>query len=89
MGENVWRQRMRSWAAHPGSRLLPLLAALPALGAVFIGATARGAPWPLDVAGVFVAVGAVASLVERRPVVGASFVILLAAAVVTVLYVLP
>lgn len=77
-------------AAHPAVRLLPLVAALVGAAAVFIGAAAREAPLPLDVAGVLLVVGAAAAwFSRRRPLRGGLFVACLAAVVVTVLYVLP
>ena len=77
----------RTWDRFGLRRFLPLLVALLGAVAAVAGATWRGLVAPLDVAAVFLLIGAVASLVSReRPVHGALFMAVLCAAVVTVLY---
>lgn len=67
--------------------LLPLLCAILAVGAVGVGAASWGQPFPIDVAGVLLLVGAAAVVMARgRPWRGALFVAVLASVVVAVLY---
>ena len=68
-------------------RLLPLLLAVLAVGAVGVGAAAWGQPFPIDVAGVMLLIGAATVLIAwGRPWRGALFVAVLASVVITVLY---
>ena len=77
----------RAWDRLGLRRFLPLLVALLGAVAAIAGANWRGLVPPLDVAAVFLVVGAAASVVSReRPVYGAVFVAVLCAAVVAVLY---
>ena len=80
----------RTWDRLAAWRFLPLLVALLGGLAAIVAATWRGLVAPLDVAAVFLVIGAAASLVSRgRPGSlshGALFVAVLCAAVVAVLY---
>ena len=77
----------RAWDRLGLRRFLPLLVALLGALAALVGASWRGLVAPLNVAAVFLAIGAAASVIGReRPVYGALFVAVLCAAVVAVLY---
>ena len=77
----------RAWDRLGLHRVLPLAVALLGAVAAIVGASWRGLVAPLDVAAVFLVIGAAASMVSReRPLYGAVFVAVLCAAVVTVLY---
>ena len=77
----------RAWDRLGLQRFLPLLVALLGALAAIAGASWRGLVAPLDVAAVFLAIGAAASAISReRPIYGALFVAVLCAAVVAVLY---
>lgn len=68
-------------------RLMPLLVGVMAAFAAWIGASVQGLPVPLDVAGVFVALGvATAWLARATPLRGAFLLLLLAATVIAVVY---
>lgn len=68
---------------------LPALATLLAVLVLLVGAAARGLVFEPSVAGVFVVVGAVATLASRHePWRGALFIVGLATLVAVVLYVL-
>lgn len=68
-------------------QLLPLLASLLAIVAVTLGAALHNDPWPVDVAGVFIVIGLVATLLTRgQPWRGALFIVGVATIVVGVLY---
>ncbi|MGN6675243.1 MAG: hypothetical protein ACTHMA_18275 [Thermomicrobiales bacterium] len=84
-----FRQSLTQGVITPVS-LLPLLAALLGAIAAGIGALARGLPLPLDVIGVLLVIGLVATWVARaRPWAGALFLLGLSTLVVGVLYVMP
>ncbi len=77
----------RVWDRAGLRRFLPLLVALLGAVAATVGPSWRGLVAPLDVAAVFLVVGAAASVVSReRPVYGAVFVAVLCVVVVAVLY---
>ena len=77
----------RGWEGRGAGRLLPLVAAVLAACAALAGAAWRGLPLPLDVAGVFLVIGAAAVAVSwTQPRRGALFVAALGAVVVAVLY---
>jgi len=68
-------------------RLTPLFVGLLAAIVAMIVATLRGLPLPLDVAGVFVAIGLAAAWVARRtPLLGTLFVALIAIIVLAIIY---
>ncbi len=81
VGANRWRD-----FAGP-LRPLPLLTALLAAGVVGGVALLRGQPFPGEVAGVLLVIGATATVISRgRPSLGALLVAVLAAIVAVVLY---
>jgi hypothetical protein len=69
------------------ARLAPLLAGLLGAVAALVGAATRGLPLPLDVAGVFLALGLATTWIARAtPWRGALFLLTLAAIVVGTVY---
>lgn len=78
-------RRRRNFTAI--TRFLPLLVALLGAIAACAGAGLSGLPLPLDVAGVFIALGlAVSALSHATPLRGALFLLALCAIVVGVVY---